>query len=430
MRSRRLSFVVLLFLLAFLFRPFSVVYALDPRSGERVVIAAGEVVKDDLYVAASELVIEGEVDGDVYFLGGTLTITGKVTGDVNAFGQAILLKGEIGDDLRFFGAVAAIEEGARLGGDLIALGSGLIVRTGSRIGQDVLFFGGQVYLGGDIGRNVRLGADNVMLTGHVHGNADLSVTGGTGVSSTPPVFGPMPVEMPSLPAGLTLDPSARVDGDLKYQAFAPLADAERNVGGKVEYTSFESTQETKTQTAFDAWLNALRSLVTLMLFGVVFAAATPNFLQQSGTKIREQFWPSLGWGVLAYAMFFFLLLGLFVLMILVGVFFGVLTLDSISAVVIIGGLLLILVLIFVFVFVTAYLTKIVVGWELGNWLVSRFVPQWSGRRYAPLLGVFLFGLVLQVPYLGFVLGLAALFIGLGALWLAFRPGFRPLRATS
>ncbi len=430
MRSRRLSFVVLL-LLALLFRPFAVVHALDPRGGERVVIAAGEVVKDDLYVAANELVIEGEVDGDVYFLGSTLTITGKVTGDVNAFGQAILLKGEIGDDFRFFGAVVAIEEGARLGGDLIAFGNGLNVRMGSMIGQDIVFYGGQAYLGGEIGRNVRLGVSDVMLAGHVHGNADLSVTGERGASSAPPVFGPMPVEMPSLPGGLTLDPSARVDGDLKYQAFAPLPDVERNVGGKVEYISFESTQETKTQTAFDAWLNALRSLATLMLFGVLFAAAAPGFLQQSATKIRKQFWLSLGWGVLVYAMFFFLLLGLIVLMILAGVFFGILTLGSISALAIIGGLLLILVLIFVFVFVTTYLTKIVVGWELGNWLVSRFLPQWSERRYAPLLGVFLFGLVLQIPYLGFMLGLAALFIGLGALWLVFRPGARrPLSATS
>jgi cytoskeletal protein CcmA (bactofilin family) len=429
MRSRWLSFLVLLFLLALLFRPFAVARALDPRSGERVVIAAGEVVKDDLYVAASELVIEGEVDGDVYFMGSTLTITGKVTGDVNAFGGAILLKGEIGDDLRFFGAVTAMEEGARVGGDLIAFGRGLNVQAGSTIGQDLVFYGGQAYLGGEVGRNVRLGVNDVMLAGHVHGNADLSVMGERGASSTPPIFGPMPVEMPSLPGGLTLDPSARVDGDLKYQAVSPLADVERNVGGKVEYVPFESTQETKTQTAFDAWLNALRSLVTLMLFGALFAAATPGFLQQSATKIREQFWPSLGWGVLAYAIFFFLLLGLFVLMILAGVFFGILTLGSISALVITGGLLLILVSIFVFVFVTAYLTKIVVGWELGNWLVNRFLPQWSGQRYAPLVGVFLFGLVLQVPYLGFVLGLAALFIGLGALWLVVRPGARPLRAT-
>ncbi len=426
MRARLLSLLAVFFLLALLLRPGMVAHALDPRGGERVVIAAGEVVADDLYVAANELIIEGEVDGDIYFFGGTLTITGKVNGDVNGFGQTIVLKGEVGDDVRFAGSIVAVEEGARVGGDLIAFGGGLNLRLGSTVGQDVVFYGGQAYLGAEIGRNLRLGADDVMLVAHVHGNADLSVAGKAGTSNTASVFGSLPVTMPSLPGGLTLDPSARVDGDLKYRAVLPLPDAEHNVGGKVEYSPLESAPET--QTSFDALLNVLRSLVTLLIFGLIFVAVTPHFLQQGAAKIRQQFWPSLGWGVLAYAMFVFVLLGLLVLMILGGIFFSVLTLDSISAVVIVGGLLLILVLLFVFAFVTAYLTKILVGWELGKWLLERFLPQWSGQRYAPLLGVFLLGLAMQVPYLGSVLKLAALFIGLGALWLSSRSAVRSASA--
>ncbi len=430
MSTRRLALIALFSLLALLLRPRMVAYALDPRSGESVVIAAGEVVEDDLYVAANELIIEGEVDGDLYFFGGTLTITGKVSGDVNGFGQAIVLKGEVGDDVRFGGVIVALEEGARVGGDLIAFGGGLNLRLGSMVGQDVLFYGGQAYLGAEIGRNLRLGADDVMLVAHVHGNADLSVAGEAGTSSTSPPFGSPPVTMPSLPGGLTLDPSARIDGDLKYQAVSPLPDVERNVGGKVEYSPYSSLESaSETQTTLEVFLDALRSLVTLLVFGLLFAAVTPNFLQQSAAKIRQQFWPSLGWGVLAYAMFVFVLLGLLVLMILGGIFFSVLTLDSISTVVIVGGLLLILVLLFVFVLVTAYLTKILVGWELGKWLVERFLPQWSGQRYAPLLGVFLLGLAIQVPYLGFVLKLAALFIGLGALWLFSRSAARSASAV-
>jgi UDP-3-O-[3-hydroxymyristoyl] glucosamine N-acyltransferase len=53
-------------------------YAFDGRGGDRVVIAAGEVVKDDLYVGAQEFILDGTVSGDVVAFGTNVTINGKV----------------------------------------------------------------------------------------------------------------------------------------------------------------------------------------------------------------------------------------------------------------------------------------------------------------------------------------------------------------
>lgn len=418
MKTRWLSLVAFLLLFSIVLLPLIRAHALDARSGERVVIPAGEVVNDDLYVAASELFIEGEVNGDVYFVGQTLTITGQVNGDVNGFGQAIIVKGTVQDDVRFFGSVMYFAEAAQVGSDLLAFGASLDLRPGSQVGQDVVFYGAQSYIGAEVGRNLRIGADNVMLSGHVKGDADLSVTGQEGTPS-PAVFGPAPVPVPTLPGGFTMDPSAHIDGNLKYQSEHPLADLERNVGGKVTYEPF--TPEPKAgKTIWERLLDSLRSLVTLLFFGTLFAWVSPRLLQESARKTREHFWPSIGWGVLTYAMFFFILLAILVVMILGGVFFGILTLSGISAVIVLGSLILIAVLVFAFIFTTAYLTKVIVGWEVGRWLLEKATPQWAEKRYAPLLGVAILGLIIQVPYLGFVISLLVLFIGLGALWLLGR----------
>ncbi len=413
MKWRWFSLVLsLLLLLAFLYPP-SVAHAFEGRSGESVVIPAGDVLNDDLYIAASEATIDGEVNGDVYFFGQTLTINGRVNGDVNGFGQALVLKGTVQDDVRFFGVMMYLGETAQIGSDLINFGSSLDLRPGSRIGQDVLFGVGQAYLGAEIGRNLQGGGEAVFFAGHVKGNSELTITG-QGETSSPSIFGSTPVPVPQIQNGLTVDPSARVDGDFTYRAFEPVASLEQNVNGKVNY---EAQEQTSQDQALSRLLNSLRSWITLLFFGILFAWSSPRFLERGAQQVRRRFWATLGWGVLAYVVFFLALLVLLIMIILLTAFFSVLTLDTISTLIFFGGLILLAVLIFVFIIVTAYLTRVLVGWEIGNWLTRRFLAQWVGQRYAPLLGVALLALVLQVPYLGFVVGALALFIGLGALWL-------------
>ncbi len=409
MKWRWVSLILSLLLLLVFLHPLSVVHAFEGRSGESVIIPAGEVMNDDLYIAAGQATIDGEVNGDVYFFGQTLTINGRVNGDVNGFGQALVIKGIVQDDVRFFGVIMYLGEAAQIGSDLINFGSSLDLRPGSRVGQDVFFGVGQAYLGAEIGRNLQGSGDAVMFASHVKGNVELTITA-QGGTPAPPSFGSMPpVPLPQLRSGLTIDPSARVDGDFTYRAFEPAASLEQNVNGKVNYEAQEQTSQDQA--------NSLRSWITLLFFGILFAWGSPRFLERGAQQIRERFGATLGWGVLAYIVFFFALLVLLIGIILLTMFFSMLTLNTISALIFFGGLILLAVLIFAFIIVTAYLSRVLVGWEIGNWLTRRFLPQWTGQRYAPLLGVALLALLLQVPYLGFVVGALALFIGLGALWL-------------
>ncbi len=77
-----LSIFVLAILLALTF--ITPAYAFDGRSGDKVVIEAGEVINDDLYVGAQEFVLDGTVNGDLIVFAQTVTINGKVDGDLMA----------------------------------------------------------------------------------------------------------------------------------------------------------------------------------------------------------------------------------------------------------------------------------------------------------------------------------------------------------
>jgi hypothetical protein len=105
-------------------------------------------------------------------------------------------------------------------------------------------------------------------------------------------------------------------------------------------------------------------------------------------------------------------------MIVAGMVFGFLTLGGISGTIIWVGLLAIFELIVGFVLVTAFLTKILVGWLSGKWIISRFNPSLAENRFWPLaLGVFIVALAVALPFVGWLFGLAVMFLGLGALWI-------------
>jgi len=71
------------------------VSALEERTGQTVVIEAGEVINDDLVVAAETFVLNGTVKGDIMATGGSMTIgpTGVVEGDLMAAGRDVVIPG-------------------------------------------------------------------------------------------------------------------------------------------------------------------------------------------------------------------------------------------------------------------------------------------------------------------------------------------------
>jgi len=437
------GFSLLALLLLTLTAPAS---AFDGRSGENIVIGSDEVIDDDLYVSAGTFVLDGTVNGDLIAAGQTITINGKVDGDVMAAGQTIVVHGEVTGALRMAGSVLLVDEAASIGGDIIAAGYSLETREGSAIGQDLVFAGGQILLAGDVARNLQAATGAFELRGTVGGNvnADVGEAGATFAGPPPTLFmPPSPVSIPSVASGLTIVESAKIEGNLGYTQSEDLAIPAGVVAGKVTRsqpaTNRAAPPQATTSDRIVSWgVNILRASVTLILIGLLLLWSFPSFLQAWSLKLQTATWPSLGWGIVAYAGFFLVVLLIVALTILGALLFGLLTLGGLAGTIVSVGLLSLIALILGFVLVTSFVAKIVFGEALGRWLLRRTNSPLAEHRYWPMvigvvvtiLAIALLSFPLIPGFLGGLLNFAVILFGLGALWLWGRERIARRRAAT
>jgi cytoskeletal protein CcmA (bactofilin family) len=430
-RTSKLFFTFsLLALLVLTFsRPAS---AFDGRSGENIVIQSDEVIDDDLYITAGTFVLDGTVNGDLIAVGQTITINGRVDGDVLAAGQTIAVHGTVTGAIRMAGSILLIDEQASIGGDIIAAGYSLETREGSAIGQDLVFAGGQTLLAGAVTRNVHAATGAFELRGAVGGSVNAEVgEADAGYAGPPPTLFMRPsVSVPKVAPGLTIDPSAKIEGDLEYTQSRELAIPAGVVVGEVtrDQPATNTTapgQETTGERILNWGVNLLRTSITLILIGLFLLWLFPSFMRGLSLKLQSATWPSLGWGVAAYAGFFFVLLLIVAGTIAGGLLFGVLTLGGLAGTVVWVGILSLFALVLGFVLVTSFVAKIIFGQALGRWLLSRASSPLAEHRFWPMvIGVIvtvaviaLFRFPLIPGFVGGLLNFAVILFGLGAFWL-------------
>ena len=418
------------------------VYAFDGREGERVVIATDEVIEDDLYVGANEFVLDGTVKGDVIVGGNIITINGTVEGDLWVVGQVVVINGVVMDDARIAGAGLQLGQDAKVGGDLLAAGASLETKAGSAVGGDLLVGAGQALLAGDVGRDVLAGAGALELRGNfgrdVKAYVDQTEETTSGPSPNIYMQQNIPLTLPSVAPGFTIAESAKVAGDLEYSSTYDLTFPGGSVSGEVTRVEPEISEGKVRVPATPAektvkWaLDLLRTVVTLVLIGLLLSWLAPAFLKTTSGKIKTETWPSLGWGAIAWAAFFFALLLVVIVMVAGGIIFGVLTLGGLSGAIIWLGILSMFALTVTFVLATAYMTKVVVGTALGRWIFSKTNPDLAEHKFWPMvLGIVVIVVVVAlfrfplVPlgFFGWLLNFAVVLFGLGALWLWGRDRF-------
>ncbi len=330
---------ILVLVMVLLLGSTSPAYAYEGRSGDKVVVAATETVNDDLFVGATEFVLDGTVNGDVIAAGQTITINGTITGNLITAANTIVINGTVGGDVWAGGSVLYWGESSNVGGDVLGAGYSLEMRKGGLVGRDALLAGYQVLLGSDVARNVEAAAAAFEVAGTVGGDVTAKVGEAGGTRSGPPpgmFMGPSTVAVPVVKQGLTIDPGAKISGNLEYTQNTDLSFPAGVVQGSVTRsvpppsTAQPKPQETPADKTGKWALSLLRSLITLVLLGLFLVWVVPGFIRGLTNQLQAHVWPSLGWGVVAYAGFFFLILLILFVMILGAVVFGLLTLGGLS----------------------------------------------------------------------------------------------------
>jgi len=425
MKSRKnLTRVSVLILALILIASLAVpVLALESRGGDNVVIAADEVIDDDLYVGAETFTLDGTIKGDLIVFGGTITINGTVEGDLLAAGQAVIINGVVEDDVRATGAAITVSSGATIGDDLIGGAYSLETAAGSQIGGDMMYGGFQALLAGDVAGDVTVAGNSVVINGSIGGDVNAEVgEAGAGPPFSPFMFMPDAPQMPTVPGGLTVGPNASIGGKLSY-----AGPAEANIPGGVdaEYTQpivapGEEVQEAPSiaQRILNWVLDVIRSFISLLIVGLLVVWLAPKCINKFADVLAEKPLPSLGWGVVTVFAIPLAILVIVGFSAALAVIFGVITISNLSATSILIGLYLAFSILLFSYLMAVWGAKIVVSVWLGRLIAERSSTTLEQSRIWPfLIGMVIVVVLTAIPFLGGLIGFVITLLGLGALGL-------------
>jgi len=348
------------------------VLAFDARSGTTVTVASGEVVDDDLYVAANSIIIDGTINGDLWAAGNTITVNGLVTGSVMAVGRTVDINGDVG-------------HAVRAGGETIIINGD--VNGDAMVGCSQAHMAGTAKIGGDL----LFGAANARIDGLIEG--DIKGQGGE-IAISNGVEGNIALEVESL----TISPTANIQGNLTY-----TSEQEANIqtGAQIAGATTHKLPPLKEERAkafpfalFSGIGGKVLGFLMALIAGLVIILLAPRRLTSIAESIRSRPGPSAGWGALI--LFVTPIAAIIACITIIGIPVGLITLA-------LWG-------------IAMYLAQIPVGLFIGRWIVAHF-REVDGKAITVgtlALGLVILKLLRLIPHLGFFIGLAVIIFGLGA----------------
>lgn len=392
-------------LLATLFWPGPPVSAADIRTGEHVIVAADEIIDDDLIISGNIVEINGTITGDLIATGSQIVVRGAVGGSAALAAQTIDVSGQIDGSLYAGGYAMRLLDGAVVGRNAFFGGFSLLTHPQSRVERTVNVAASQMIHNGAIGGDLNVGVNGLEMNGAVGGD----VTGQTSPSGASVVIPFSPPGVPATPAmtpGLRVGPEAQVGGQLLAQEVAPPA---------APTTGF---------LGLPIWLlNRIGETIGLLLAALIIIAVAPRFIPTVSDALWRKPLPSLGWGALIYLVLFpVALIGGLILVVLLAITVNLITFGRYTAAVLGLSASFWVFALFLFLFFAYMVAWLVVGHLVGRGLLSRLGGATPGRGMQFLyvvVGVILFQLLRAVPYLGFILAFIVGTLALGALFVAW-----------
>lgn len=149
--------------------------AAETSNAEFVIIPEGDIFPEDLYAGAIRVVVNGTLDGDlVAFAAEDVVITGTVTGSVTAVAPSVRVEGNVEGSLRVSGNRLEID--GSVGRDVVAAVFSAGLGPDSDVGGDVLIWGRDVAALGSVGGDVQGAQRNLELAGSIDGDVDVAVS--------------------------------------------------------------------------------------------------------------------------------------------------------------------------------------------------------------------------------------------------------------
>lgn len=326
----------------------------DPSSAQQVRVGREVVVRAD------ELILD-----DLYAFGDTVVIEGTVKGDVMASAREVRLRGTVEGDLSGCAQTYIVD---------------------GRVGDDLRIAGMTILLG----RDARVGDDLATAAGRLETQAGSSIAGSL------------------LFVGYRAQLAGDVVGDLRAEAVE--LELNGGVGGDVDTAVSGEAERSRL-----AW--SARQAASVLIVGVLVAWVAPRTFRTFESRLRGRTLRRLSMGALGIAVLFAQALGVSIVVIglgLVAAFFQLwlLLLPAVGLAVFAEGVVLAGFLMLA-LFAGPAGVSAVVGRSILRWLA----PDRTGGILLPLvLGLSLLAVLMSIPYVGFLVQLAVVLLGVSALW--------------
>ena len=398
----------------------SLVLGANVKTGNSIIVKAGEVVDGDLYAFGRSITIEGTVSGDLVAAGEQIIVKGTIEGDLIAAGRSILVEGKVYDDARITGDVLKLAGGSHLGGDLVASGFSLECEPQSEVATDVMYAGAQALFAGKIGRDLCGAMANCQLSGEVGRNASIEARGGGEIERLHHLFFRPSLQVPDVAGGMNFGPEAKVGGMLNYASPREARiDRPNAVAGVIEYRPLKGRARVQPASK-EGVIAHLKAVAPFAIFSLLVVLLMPRWTREMADTVRRR----------PVASFLGSILGLIgfaaLTAILIGATLAVAMAFGAARWEVAAGATLVLGLFSSFVLVGGYwIVILIVAPAVGSTAIGRVLLRSPG---IPTLLPFLLGLLLLtaltwIPVAGAIVGMIVIALAWGAfcVWLVFGP---------
>jgi cytoskeletal protein CcmA (bactofilin family) len=331
-------------------------------------------IEDDLIIAGGNIKLDGTIEGDLISASRYLVQNGLVTGSLNSAAQNLEILGVVNGSVRGFAQNVNIN--GQLNQNLITFCSSLNIRSDADIAKDAAVFAGELTLDGKVGGDLKGSVGTLIISGEV--GRDVSITADN----------------------ITLMPTARILGNFKYKSVKPAKiESGASVSGETTWTKKVSKKESKNAFSAKSLITKTLFLLALMITGIVLSLLCKQNAYQAKKTVGEAFLKTMGLGFI------------FIICIPIAIIILLITVIGIPLAVI--SLFAYLILI--------YIAKIPVAAFLGDRIIKALGKEGEPSFiWSMILGLVVLTILLNIPYLKWLIYFVVLFTGFGAILLSQR----------
>jgi len=348
-------FKILLFL-ALILLPLGSAQAMDSKTGNSIYVTKDEIVSGTFYAVGNTVTIDGAITGDLLAIGQTINVNGEVGGNIRVAGNAISLNGTVARNVN-------------------ALGANIILGDKAKVGWDVYVAGNNLEMRGVVDGSLNSHIGQALISGKIGQDADLKLASKMANQN------------------LIISSGAIINGDLTYTSKTP---AEISDQASISGQTTQNLPPVTSKNWFAAWAwTKLFGIFSAILVGLILVfllkKLTPKILEKIEEKPLKVFIPGL---ILTFILPPIALVLCFTL---------------------IGTPLALIIM--AWWFVATYIAKIFIAILVGKLIIKKISKKDNVHLFWSLaLGVIICWLLFAIPFVGWILCLIAIWLGLGGIY--------------